>query len=122
HPGCPIYTLDLATAIIQLCRAGAEGIVHCTNAGDCTWYEFAQEIVRQSGLRTTVRPTTSDKYVRPAVRPSYSVLSPASLSAYGVKMRPWQETLRQYLAVRIPSNDELASRSPIVGDEKAQKR
>jgi dTDP-4-dehydrorhamnose reductase len=120
--GCPTYTLDLAAAIIKLCRSGAEGIVHCTNAGDCTWYEFAQEIVRQSELRTTVRPTSSDKYVRPAVRPSYSVLSPRSLSAYGVKMRPWQETLGQYLAERMSSNDELASRSAIVGDENAQKR
>jgi dTDP-4-dehydrorhamnose reductase len=120
--GCPTYTLDLASAIIRLCRSGAEGIVHCTNAGDCTWYEFAREIVRQSGLRTSVRPTTSDKYVRPAERPSYSVLSPLSLSAYGVKMRPWQETLGQYLALRMSSHDELASRSTTVGDEKAQKR
>lgn len=118
--GCPTYTLDLANAIIALCRSGAaKGIVHCTNAGDCTWYEFAQEIIRQSGLGTTVRPTTSDQYVRPAVRPTYSVLSPVSLSAYGIKMRPWQETLRQYLAVRAPSHDELASRPAIVGDEKA---
>ena len=120
--GCPTYAPDLATAIIKLCRSGAEGIVHCTNAGNCTWYEFAQEILRRSGLRTTVRPTTSDKYVRPAVRPSYSVLSPVSLSVYGVKLRPWQETLGHYLALRIPANDQLASRPAIVGDEKAQKR
>lgn len=120
--GCPTYTLDLASAIIKLCRAEACGIVHCTNAGDCTWYEFAQEIVRQSALPTLVRPTTSDKYVRPAVRPNYSVLSSRSLLAYGITMRPWQEALRQYLAERIPSNDELASRSAIVGDETGQKR
>jgi dTDP-4-dehydrorhamnose reductase len=117
--GCPTYTLDLASAIIKLCRAEARGIVHCTNTGDCTWYEFAQEIMRQSELPTIVRPTTSDKYVRPAARPSYSVLSSASLLSYGITMRPWQQTLGQYLAERIPSKDELASRSAIVGDEKA---
>ncbi|MGA8868093.1 MAG: dTDP-4-dehydrorhamnose reductase, partial [Candidatus Sulfotelmatobacter sp.] len=41
--GCPTYSVDLARAIIQLCHRNASGIVHVTNAGDCTWYEFARE-------------------------------------------------------------------------------
>jgi dTDP-4-dehydrorhamnose reductase len=95
--GCPTYTLDLSDAIIQLCRAGAQGIVHCTNSGDCSWYEFASEILREAGLKTVVRPTTSEKFVRPAERPKYSVLSSASLSRYQIQMRPWQQTLADYL-------------------------
>jgi dTDP-4-dehydrorhamnose reductase len=98
--GCPTYTDDLASAIVQLCRTGAEGLIHCTNSGDCTWYDFAREILAQAGSTTKVLPTTSDKFVRPAKRPMYSVLSPASLSAYGVSMRPWQQTLSPYLAQR----------------------
>ena len=98
--GCPTYTYDLANSIVQLCRAGAKGIVHCTNSGDCTWYEFACEVVRQAGSNTTVRPTTSDKFVRPAERPRYSVLSSASLNAYGITMRPWQQTVPPYLTAR----------------------
>lgn len=98
--GCPTYTLDLASALIQLCRKDATGIVHCTNSGVCSWFEFASEVVRQAGAKTLVRPTTSDKFVRPAARPSYSVLSPASLEAYGIKMRPWQQTLPDYLRLR----------------------
>jgi dTDP-4-dehydrorhamnose reductase len=47
-----------------------------------------------------VRPTTSDKFVRPAPRPSYSVLSDASLSAYRIHMRAWQDTLPDYLRER----------------------
>ena len=39
--GCPTYTIDLARAIIQLCRKGATGTVHATNRGDCTWFDFA---------------------------------------------------------------------------------
>ena len=98
--GCPTYTRDLAEVIIALCRAGAHGIVHCTNTGDCTWFDFASEVIRQSGKATRVRATTSNEFVRPAERPAYSVLSPSSLNAYGIHMRPWQQTLPDYLAAR----------------------
>ena len=37
--GCPSYTVDLARAIIRLCCGSASGIVHVTNAGECTWFE-----------------------------------------------------------------------------------
>jgi dTDP-4-dehydrorhamnose reductase len=98
--GCPTYTDDLASAIIQLCRAGADGIIHCTNSGDCTWFDFASELIRQAGLPTKVLPTTSEKFVRPAARPKYSVLSPTSLSGLGIVMRSWQQTLPPYLTQR----------------------
>jgi dTDP-4-dehydrorhamnose reductase len=109
--GCPTYTLDLAEAIVQLCRSNAQGIVHCTNSGDCTWFEFAQEIIHQAGLTTTVKPTSSDKYVRPAERPRYSVLSPESLYRCGLRMRPWQQTFPDYFAGRAELNAESASSS-----------
>jgi dTDP-4-dehydrorhamnose reductase len=98
--GCPTYTLDLADAIIALCRSGARGIIHCTNRGDCTWYEFAGEIIGRAGLKTIVRPTSSEKFVRPAPRPKYSVLSSSSLPSYGIEMRPWQATVPGYLSLR----------------------
>src|SRR5580704_5163852 len=81
--GCPTYAVDLAGAIVQLCRDDARGIVHVTNAGDCTWFEFAREIVRSAGLTTTVRPVNSQQMARPAPRPAYSVLSPARLQSFG---------------------------------------
>lgn len=98
--GCPTYTFDLADAIIKLCHADAKGVVHGTNRGVCSWYDFAAEILRRAGSKTVVRPTTSDKFVRPAPRPSYSVLSDASLAAYGIKMRGWEDTLPDYLRER----------------------
>jgi dTDP-4-dehydrorhamnose reductase len=98
--GCPTYTLDLADAIVALCKSEARGIVHCTNRGECSWYDFAVEIIGQAGLKTVVRPTTSDKFVRPAPRPKYSVLSSASLATYGIEMRPWQQTLSDYFFER----------------------
>ena len=94
--GCPTYTIDLARVIIQLCRNGATGTVHATNSGECTWFDFASEIVRGAGLETQVRPTSSDKFIRPAKRPSYSVLSSASLQQYGIVVPPWQDAAKRY--------------------------
>jgi len=101
--GCPTYTVDLARGIIQLCRAEAAGIVHATNQGDCTWFDFASELIRASGLTTRVRATTSDKLIRPVRRPQYSVLSSASLEPYGIAMPSWQNAVRRYLNERHPS-------------------
>ena len=99
--GCPSYAVDLARAIIELCRKNAEGIVHVTNTGDCTWFEFAEEIVRSAGLNTAVRPVSSVVMARPAPRPAYSVLSPASLQAFGHRMPCWGDALRRYLEDRL---------------------
>ena len=98
--GCPTYAHDLAKTIIQLCAQGAKGIVHVTNSGDCTWFDFASEIVRQSALKTVVRPTTTEKFPRPAPRPKYSVLSPRSLNHYKIQMPHWQDALARYLTER----------------------
>ena len=98
--GCPTYAVDLARAVIQLCRKSATGIVHVTNAGDCTWFEFAQEIVRNAGLGATVRPVSSQQMARPAPRPAYSVLSAASLRALKIEMPSWRDALPRYLEQR----------------------
>lgn len=98
--GCPTHAEDLASAIIQLCHQNAKGLVHATNRGECSWFDFAQEIVSAVGINTIVCPTTSDKFVRPAPRPRYSVLSPASLNKYGIEMPDWKTALRNYLGQR----------------------
>jgi dTDP-4-dehydrorhamnose reductase len=95
--GSPTYAVDLARTIVQLCRKNARGIVHATNAGDCTWFEFAREIVQSAGLTTFVRPVSSAQMARPAPRPAYSVLSPASLEALGIRMPSWRDALQRYL-------------------------
>jgi dTDP-4-dehydrorhamnose reductase len=95
--GSPTFTRDLASALVKLCRASAQGIVHVTNSGNCTWYEFATEIVRGAGLGTKVKPVTTAEFPRPARRPAYSVLSPDSLHAHNVYMPEWQDALRRYV-------------------------
>jgi dTDP-4-dehydrorhamnose reductase len=98
--GCPTYSVDLSRAIIGLCRNHASGIVHVTNTGECSWFEFAREIVKGGGLATEIRPVSSQQMARPAPRPAYSVLSPKSLQRYGVAVPTWQDALQRYLRER----------------------
>ncbi len=105
--GSPTYTRDLAAAIRDLVTKDARGIVHITNVGICSWFDFAREILAQSGRGSVpVHSITTDQSARPARRPHYSVLSSASLEAYGIKLRPWQDALRAFLKER---SDSLAA-------------
>lgn len=98
--GSPTYSVDLARAIIKLCRTGARGIVHTTNSGNCSWFEFAREIIKGAGLATEVRPISSQQMARPAPRPAYSVLSAKSLQQFEIVMPTWQDALNRYLLER----------------------
>jgi dTDP-4-dehydrorhamnose reductase len=98
----PSYTADVADAIAGLIRANASGLYHVTNAGSCTWYDFAAEIFRRAGVAADLSPITSAQFGAPARRPPYSVLSNAKLAAAGIQPpRPWQEALAAYLTERI---------------------
>jgi dTDP-4-dehydrorhamnose reductase len=98
--GCPTYTVDLAAAIIALCGKNAAGLVHACNAGECSWFDFARQIVSSAGLNTEVWPVSSAHMARPAPRPTYSVLSATSLHRYGIEMPDWKDALRRYLNER----------------------
>lgn len=103
--GSPTYTKDLARAIAQLIgteskgsttRASLYGIWHITNSGQCSWYEFATEILQDSGVR--VKPITSEELNRPARRPKFSVLENGVWKLQGWKsLRHWKEALKDYL-------------------------
>jgi dTDP-4-dehydrorhamnose reductase len=100
--GSPTFNRDLARTIVKLVRANARGTIHATNAGECTWHEFACEVVRSAGLvGLSIEAIRSRDLLRPASRPKYSVLSGASLEQYGLRMRPWRETLGGYLSERL---------------------
>lgn len=98
--GCPTYSVDLARAVIALCGRNAKGIVHVTNSGDCSWFEFAREIVTAASLTTEVKPVSTAEMARPAPRPAYSVLSATSLRHYGIELPTWKNALQRYLQER----------------------
>jgi len=97
----PTYTVDVAAATIALVGSGASGLFHVTNSGSCTWFEFAAEIFRQAKLTPNLTRTTSADFIRPARRPTYSVLSTAKYTSTVIStIRPWQEALAAYLVER----------------------
>ena len=98
--GSPTYTVDLARVILALCAKNAHGIVHASNGGNCTWFDFAREIVKSAGLKTEVRPVSSAQMARPAPRPAYSVLSATTLHRYGIEMPERKDALGRYLEER----------------------
>jgi dTDP-4-dehydrorhamnose reductase len=96
--GSPTYTRDLATAIRDLVRADAHGILNVTNSGTCSWFEFANETLDRAGRSTPILPITSAEAGRLARRPAYSALSSKALAFHGIVMRGWQEALAAYLS------------------------
>lgn len=97
--GSPTYAKDLAYFLMALVRTERYGIYHATNAGHCTWYEFAKEIFRLSGSTVEVVPCTTEEFPRPARRPKRSVLNPLSIRTNGFQeFRHWREALQDYLA------------------------
>jgi dTDP-4-dehydrorhamnose reductase len=104
--GSPTYARDLAAALLALAGSDHRGTGHFTNAGHCSWYEFACQIVRRASLRTRIEPTTSAETARPAPRPPYSVLDTAVLTRMlGAAPRPWEDALSECLAEIDPSDN-----------------
>lgn len=97
----PTYTVDLASQIAALIDTGAYGLYHATSQGSCTWYEFATEIFRLSGLSPNLGRARTGDFGEKATRPAYSVLDNKHLRDLGLDlMRPWQEALAAYLQER----------------------
>lgn len=99
--GRPTLASDLTEAVVRLLDVGARETVHFANAGQCSWFEFAREIVAQSGLDVPVTPISSDELNRAARRPPFSVLDTSRYTELtGHTPAAWPEALRRYIASR----------------------
>lgn len=96
----PTYVADLAQAIARLIDAHQYGVYHLVNSGSCSRWEFANEILRQTGLtHVTNTPILLKEYPRASTPPHYAALNNLAAKAIGIELRPWQEALADYLAV-----------------------
>jgi dTDP-4-dehydrorhamnose reductase len=95
--GCPTNADDLALVLKDLLANDLRGICHVTNTGDCTWYEFAEAIVKCMDLSTPVRPITTAQAGRLAKRPAYSVLAQDRLGKVRTLLPHWQDALVRFM-------------------------
>lgn len=98
--GTPTYAEDLARAIVKIMendeRAEYEGIYHYSNDGVCSWYDFATEIVKRSGLDCKVNPVTTAEYPTRTRRPAYSVLDKTKIKhIFEVEVPDWKDALER---------------------------
>lgn len=97
--GCPTATTDLAEAMVRLLESNRFGTFHVTGQGECTWFDFAAEILRLGGLSTPIYPQTTAELNRPAPRPAYSVLRNRALELTGQPLLPhWKDSVRRFVA------------------------
>lgn len=97
--GNPTNAADLAKHLLELAETEEYGIYHCTNNGECSWYDFACEFLRRSGLQYEIEPCATDEFPRPAKRPAYSSLDNMMLRlTIGDKMRSWQDAIADYMS------------------------
>ena len=93
----PTATADLATALVEASDRGVGGVLHLTNAGACSWYEFTVAIMEEAGIEVPIEAVTTSG--GGADRPLNGVLSCARAEAAGLGPLPhWRDALRRYLA------------------------
>ena len=103
--GSPTYTKDLGNAIKQLINR-PPGIYHITNSGNCSWFEFATEIITGVKRKTKVIPISTEEYGIKTPRPFYSVLSHKKIANNNIFMRNWKEGLYEYLVKEFKVRDD----------------
>ncbi len=97
----PTFTADLAAKTRELVERDAKGVFHLTNAGECSWFEFAEGTFELAGVEAGMEPIQTGQTGRRARRPSYSALATFRLAEVGLgPMRPWKEALGDYLRAK----------------------
>jgi dTDP-4-dehydrorhamnose reductase len=94
----PTSASDAARLLMQIVAEQAPfGTYHLANAGQCSWFEFANEILQLAGSNVRAKPITASEVGGKACRPHYSVLASEKLQELGLHPRPWQGALAEYL-------------------------
>ncbi len=100
--GSPTHAGDLAIALAKLIKLNTSNFeprtLHLTGSGDCTWYEFAREILSLMGSPAHVQPISTAESKRAAQRPLYAVLSNRVLADAGISLPHWKDALGRFLS------------------------
>lgn len=97
--GTPTNAVDLAEVVMKIILSNNVenphfGIYNFSNEGQCSWYDFANEIFHQKGIKIDLKPIPTSAYPTPAKRPAYSVLDKTKIKkVFGVEIKNWKESL-----------------------------
>ena len=99
--GRPTYGMDVAQIVLEQLsnpRFFEYTNYHFANQGVTTWYEWAQEICKQSTSGCTIVPCTTTAYPSRAKRPQYAVLNTTRIEKH-LSLTPalWEEALEHCL-------------------------
>lgn len=98
--GQPTWCADIAQFTYGvLDKEKPTGILHLTNSGSATWFDFAQKIFTLMDKDPErITPVTSEQFPQKAKRPSYSVLDNSHWQDLGfLPMRSWEQALEQFM-------------------------
>ena len=94
----PTFTRDLAAASLAALQKRTEGLIHLTNAGQCSWYEFTQAILELAAIDVPIEPVSTTIPPGSPDRPLNGVLANARADALGLEpLRSWREALADYM-------------------------
>ena len=96
--GTPTNAIDLAEVLIKIIHSSncqsSFGIYNFSNEGKCSWYDFANEIFHQKGIKIDLKPIPTSAYPTPAKRPAYSVLDKTKIkNTFDIEINEWQTSL-----------------------------
>ncbi len=100
--GAPTYTGDLGRVILNIIKNDkfnelerVSEIYHYSNAGWCSWYDFAKEIVNISGAKCIINPINTEDYPTAAKRPKQTIMSKEKISKeFDLKIIFWKDSLK----------------------------
>lgn len=105
--GTPTHARSLARAIWDLLAIGVSGVRHFTDAGVCSWYDFAVAIQEEAHAldiltrKVAISPIRSKDYPQAARRPASSVLDKTETwRDLGWRSDHWRSELRLMLKRR----------------------
>jgi len=95
----PTFTVDLAQALVEAVEAEAEGVLHLTAGGECSWHEYTETIMELAGIDVPVEATETTVPEGGATRPLNGVLARPRADSLGLTpLRHWREALEDYMA------------------------
>ena len=105
--GSPTWAADLAGITLEIINRLKNkknppqyGLYHYSNEGTCSWYDFAEEIVKLAGLKIKIHPVSTSEYPSKARRPAYSVLDKSLIRNWlNIKIPNWKDSLAKCMGI-----------------------